>query len=140
MERGERLPEPPHLVLVQRPRGHATQRLPFEQLAEKLDDDQDEVGESALNRFRIRLETRREAVGSARGSRERELARSLGADRREQRLESQLDQVDPRDRDGHVAAGGHAGVDQAVEQVDEAGAQGSLANEYGGQGPLIASS
>jgi hypothetical protein len=49
----ERLPQPLDLLVVERSRFHAPDRLPLHELAQELDEGQDELGEAALDRLGI---------------------------------------------------------------------------------------
>ena len=132
------------LVVAEAAGRHAAYSLPLEQLAEDLDQHKDELGQPALKRVLVRLDTRRQGRGGARtpalAARKGEVVGAFGADRSEQRLQPQRDEVDAGDRDRHVARGGDSRVDERVEQVDEAVAHGRRANEYGGHGPVTRSS
>jgi hypothetical protein len=55
-------------------------------------------------------------------------------------VQAESDQVDARDRQRDVAAGGDAGVDERIEEVHERVAHGKRAKEYGGHGPVVRSS
>jgi len=141
VQREERGAELLGLFVAEASGRHAAHGLPLEQLAEDLDEHQDELRQTALERALIRIDASRQGgAGPPLTARENDVVGALGPDGREQRLQSQGDQVDAGDGDRHVAAGGDSRVDERVEEVDEAVAHGRRANEYGGHGPVTRSS